>query len=125
MTREEIRQKQIDEATSTSITETLLSTPNYEFSPRATDLLECAFTKGAEWADSHPASPWHKVASVDLPKEQKGDATILPFLVKAKDGAVYMAYYAWYEEEDTPTFYDDCDCPLDVEYWMEVPEPPK
>ena len=71
------------------------------------------------------AIPWHKVASGDLPKEQKGDATILPFLVKAKDGDVYMAYYAWYEEEDTPTFYDDCDCPLDVEYWMEVPEPPK
>ena len=68
---------------------------------------------------------WHDVADGDLPKEQKGDATILPFLVKAKDGAVYMAYYAWYEEENTPTFYDDCDCPLDVEYWMEVPEPPK
>ena len=84
-----------------------------------------AFIDGAEWADSHPASPWHKVESGDLPKEQKGDATILPFLVKAKDGAVYMAYYAWYEEEDTPTFYDDCDCPLDVECWMEIPEPPK
>lgn len=69
MTREKIRQKQIDEAVSTSITETLLSTPNYEFSPRATDLLECAFTKGAEWADSHPASPWHKNIDGDLPKK--------------------------------------------------------
>ena len=69
MTREKIRQKQIDEAVSTSITETLLSTPNYEFSPRATDLLECAITNGAEWADSHPASPWHKNIDGDLPKK--------------------------------------------------------
>ena len=83
------------------------------------------FTAGAEGADEHPANPWHKVAGGDLPKEQKGDATILPFLVKAKDGAVYMAYYMWYEEEDAPGFYDDCGCQLVVEYWMEIPGLPK
>lgn len=60
------REKQINDAVKTSITETLMSTPNYEFSPRATDMLECAFTKGAEWADAHPKNPWHK-ASEELP----------------------------------------------------------
>ena len=129
MTREEIRQKQIDEAVSTSITETLLSTPNYEFSPRATDLLECAFTKGAEWADSHPASPWHSVADGDLPKELRDDEESMPFLVRTKGERQYLAYYAsWFDEEYRATrhdFFDDCDCLLDVEYWMEIPELPE
>lgn len=83
-----------------------------------------AFIDGAEWADKHPASPWHKVASGDLPKEQKGDAVDLPFLVRAK-GVTYLTYYAWYEDEDAPEFYDDCDCPIDVDYWMEIPKLPK
>ena len=129
MTREEIRQKQIDEATSTSITEKLMSAPYYEFSPRATGLLERAFRKGAEWADSHPASPWHKVASGDLPKELKGNAENIPFIVKTKGGNQHIAYYAsWFDEEYRATrhdFFDDCDCLLDVEYWMEIPELPK
>lgn len=71
------------------------------------------------------ASPWHSVADGDCPTEQKGDATTPPFLVRAKDGGVYLTYYAWYEDEDAPEFYDDCDCPIDVDYWMEIPKLPK
>lgn len=33
-----------------SVCETIYSS-GYGFTPQATDLLECAFTKGAEWAD--------------------------------------------------------------------------
>lgn len=129
MTREKIRQKQIEEAVSMSITETLMSAPNYEFSPRATDLLECAFWKGAEWADENPASPWHKVADGDLPKGLKNDDGYMPFIVKTKGGKQHLAYYAsWFDEEYRAIrhdFFDDCDCLLDVEYWMEIPELPK
>lgn len=82
-----------------------------------------AFIDGAEWADRHPASLWHSVSDGDLPTEQKGDAVDLPFLVRAK-GVTYLTYYAWYEDEDAPEFYDDCDCPIDVDYWMEIPKLP-
>jgi hypothetical protein len=46
MTREE----EIYEAMKESVTETI-NVSGYNFTNRATDLLECAFTKGAEWAD--------------------------------------------------------------------------
>ena len=105
-----------------------MSAPNYEFSPRATDLLECAFWKGAEWADENPASPWHSVADGDLPKGIKNNSEYMPFLVKTKGGERYFAYYAsWFDEEYraiSHDFFDDCDCPLDVEYWMEIPKLP-
>lgn len=118
------RDNEIANAASEAMTETLMSCPMYEFSLKATDLLECAYIKGAEWADSHPINTWHSVADGDLPTEQKGDAVDLPFLVRAK-GVTYLTYYAWYEDEDAPEFYDDCDCPIDVDYWMEIPELPK
>jgi hypothetical protein len=46
MTREE----EIQNACKTSITETITCS-GYGFTDRATDLLECAFEKGAKWAD--------------------------------------------------------------------------
>lgn len=46
MTREE----EINKAMKESVTETIYSSGG-GFTKRATDLLECAFTKGAEWAD--------------------------------------------------------------------------
>lgn len=49
MTREE----EIQQAMKESVCETIYSS-GYGFAPRATDLLECAFTKGAEWADRNP-----------------------------------------------------------------------
>jgi len=124
MTREKIRQKQIEEAVSTSITETLMSAPYYEFSPRATDLLECAFRKGAEWADEKPASPWHSVADGDLPEEANGDAIDPPFLVTVRDGYTFMAYYGRSEDDGEMDFFDDCGLALAVDYWMEIPKLP-
>ena len=48
------RDNEIANAASEAMTETLMSCPMYEFSSKATDLLECAYIKGAEWADKHP-----------------------------------------------------------------------
>ncbi len=73
------RDNEIANAASEAMTETLMSCPMYEFSPKATDLLECAYIKGAEWADEHPASPWHSVADGNLPEEANGDAIDPPF----------------------------------------------
>lgn len=86
--------------------------------------ISIAFEAGAEWADAHPANPWHNVADGDLPKECKGDAICPTFLVAARGGDLIMAYYAWKEDEDEPYFYDDCDMALDVEWWMEIPKLP-
>ena len=45
------RSEEIQQAMKESVYETIYSS-GYGFTPQATDLLECAFTKGAEWADS-------------------------------------------------------------------------
>ena len=122
------RDNEIANAASEAMTETLMSRPMYEFSPKATDLLECAYIKGAEWADSHPINTWHSVADGDLPKGIKNNSEYMPFIVKTKGGERYFAYYAsWFDEEYraiSHDFFDDCDCPLDVEYWMEIPKLP-
>ena len=67
---------------------------------------------------------WHSVADGDCPKWLKGDAEDMPFVVISKGGNQLFAYYD--EDEDgVCDFYDDCDCPLDVVYWMEIPQLPK
>lgn len=69
------------------------------------------------------ASPWHSVADGDWPTFLKGDAEDMPFVVISKGGYTFFAYY---DENDNGVcdFYDDCDCPLDVVYWMEIPRLP-
>lgn len=89
------------------------------------ELVRNAYEAGAEWADTHSASPWHSVADGDLPTELKGDCVDMPFIVVCKDGSRYSAYYTLEEDEENCYFYDDCNCELDVEYWMEIPPLPK
>lgn len=84
------------------------------------EVPDCDFIEGAIWADSHPQNPWHSVADGDWPKWLKGDAEDMPFVVMSKGGYQSFAYYD--EDEDgVCDFYDDCDCSLDVDYWMEIP----
>lgn len=46
-------EKEIEDAMNTSVTESIMSISPYgEFTLRATDLLECAWLKGAEWLKS-------------------------------------------------------------------------
>lgn len=47
------REKEIEQAMKESVAETIYAS-GYGMTPQATDLLECAFTKGAEWADANP-----------------------------------------------------------------------
>lgn len=44
------REKEIEQAMKDSVAETIYAS-GWNMTPQATDLLECAFTKGAEWAD--------------------------------------------------------------------------
>lgn len=44
------RQQEIENAMKESIAETIYAS-GWGMTPQATDLLECAFTKGAQWAD--------------------------------------------------------------------------
>lgn len=44
------REKEIEQAMKASVAETIYAS-GWGMTPQATDLLECAFTKGAEWAD--------------------------------------------------------------------------
>ena len=91
--------------------------------------IEIGFIKGAKWADSHPINTWHSVADGDFPKGIKNDSECMSFIVKTKGGSQHLAYYtSWLDEEYRAIrhdFFDECDCLLDVEYWMEIPELPK
>ena len=44
------REKEIEQAMKESVAETIYA-GGWGMTPQATDLLECAFTKGANWAD--------------------------------------------------------------------------
>jgi hypothetical protein len=72
MTREE----EIQNACKTSIKETITCS-GYGFTDRATDLLECAFEKGARWADEtmiNNACEWLKdMACIYAHWEYNGD----------------------------------------------------
>lgn len=47
------REKEIELAMKDSVAETIFAS-GWGITPQATDLLECAFIKGAEWADANP-----------------------------------------------------------------------
>jgi hypothetical protein len=47
------REKEIELAMKDSVAETIYAS-GWGITPQVTDLLECAFTKGAEWADRNP-----------------------------------------------------------------------
>ena len=117
------RDNEIANAASEAMTETLMSCPMYEFSPKATDLLECAYIKGAEWADEHPASPWHSVADGDFPLKAKNNnriefsVEVLVLLNKNRlaFGRYDYTYKSWYVglQRVYPT------------HWAEIPKLPE
>ncbi len=74
--------------------------------------------------DGATANPWHSVADGNWPKWLKGDAEDMPFVVILKGGYHVFAYYDE-DENGVCDFYDGCDCPLDVVYWMEIPQLPE
>ena len=76
------------------------------------------FMKGAEWADKHPASPWHSVADGNIPKVDTD-------CLFAYEGVIDKGYM----REDRSLSLDSEFAPLldidDVDYWMEIPKLPK
>ena len=72
-----------------------------------------AFVDGAEWADKHPASPWHSVADGDLPNKDGRYLTLhtngIPCI-----HAFNTQYRRW-----VINAYQSI-----VKYWMEIPELP-
>ena len=77
-----------------------------------------AFIDGAEWADKHPASPWHSVADGNIPKVDTD-------CLFAYEGVIDKGYM----REDRSLSLDSEFAPLldidDVDYWMEIPKLPK
>ncbi len=76
------------------------------------------FMEGAEWADAHPANPWHSIADGDLPKEEK--------LYLCGDNSDYIIG-EW--DAETRRFTDPFsrfdNQRIDwVKYWMEIPKLP-
>lgn len=90
--------------------------------------VKCKCRDMLQFYRENPVSPWHSVADGDLPKGLKNDDGYMPFIVKTKGGKQHLAYYAsWLDEEYRAIrhdFFDECDCLLDVEYWMEIPKLP-
>lgn len=115
------RDNEIANAASEAMAETLTSCPVYEFGPKATDLLECAYIKGAEWADEHPKSPWHSVADGDLPTKD-GE-----YLVLVLGVAEFFCYNVEsnYWSKSRAFFYKDWCAQKEITHWMEIPQLPK
>lgn len=69
------RKKEIEQAMKESVAETIYAS-GWGITPQATDLLECAFTKGAEWADAtmlDKVCKWLKENVRVFQKEDIGD----------------------------------------------------
>ena len=69
------REKEIEQAMKESVAETIYAS-GWGMTPQATDLLECAFTKGAEWADAtmlDKVCEWLKENVRVFQKEDIGD----------------------------------------------------
>lgn len=77
----------------------------------------CGFIDGAEWADEHPANPWHSVKDGDLPPFNK-------VCLFNCNGTTYIGFIRGDE-----SLYLENDLYLslsinDINYWMEVPKLP-
>lgn len=79
----------------------------------------CSFEAGAEWADSHPASPWHSVADGDFPKEDKDIC-----IAVTEYGSIFIVYFVRHANGGIFYNYNE-HTNIDIKYWMEIPQFPK
>ncbi len=81
-----------------------------------------------QFCKQYPVTRWHSIKDGDLPKTNKVNGEDTSFIVKTKCGNLYVAYFAkWFDEENRTfryDFFDNSDCLLDVDYWMEIPKLP-
>lgn len=85
----------------------------YEVFGEGVDGAWCGFVDGANWADEHPANPWHKNIDGDLPK---GSGR---YLVMAQNGYCHTCQYCTDDR-----YWDTVGYQSDIKYWMEIPELP-
>ena len=74
------------------------------------------FMEGAEWADAHPANPWHNIADGDFPP----DDTYCLFLI-------YGEHMEQGYVRDGDVHFDSTEKPWafkNLDYWMEIPQLP-
>ena len=98
-------------------------TKNYDCFDCDIDDIEIGFMEGAEWADEHPASPWHSVADGYFPPKSKNNNRIdfsVEVLVRLDKNRLALGRYdytykSWYIglQRVYPA------------HWMEIPKLPK
>nr|DAK50980.1 MAG TPA: Protein of unknown function (DUF551) [Caudoviricetes sp.] len=88
-------------------------TKNYDCFDGDIGDIEIGFMDGAEWADEHPANPWHNNIDGDLPKESGR------YLVMAQNGYCHTCKY-----KADSRYWDTVGYQSDIAHWMEIPELP-
>lgn len=79
----------------------------------------------------YPVTHWHSVKEGDLPNVDEynsGAVNDKLFVVKTTDGKKDIAnFLEWFDEECCTyryDFFDASDCPINVDYWIEIPKSP-
>ena len=111
------REKETSQAALRYCQHNIPSTPNMHLA------ISTAFEAGAEWADSHPASPWHKVADGDLPPKAKNNNRIvfsIDVLLRLDKKTVAFGCYDYTYKKWFIGLKD-----VHPTHWMEIPELPK
>ena len=92
-------------------------TKNYDCFDGDIDDIEIGFMDGAEWADKHPANPWHSVKAGELP--QAGKVCMFGYQGKLYKGFMYKDGALHFDDEFSPMLDIN-----ELDYWMEMPELP-
>lgn len=87
------------------------------------ELVRNTYEVGAEWADSHPQSPWHSVADGDFPKT-RNDTRYLLDGVTCKNAYIVTDGKEWWVDYYVPmdNSWASQSTPT---HWMEIPQLPK
>lgn len=113
MTREEQRNKAAKEHTEQWYKELGTSVEEY---PTDAQITIKEFTKGAEWADSHPN--WHKVNEELPPRDSECTNKFSKKVLVSNGKGIHISRYDY---EMGNWFVID----MEVTHWMYLPEPPK
>ena len=91
---------------------------HYHPCPGTQDNIHRAFVAGAQWADEHPANPWHNVND-RMPKDHE------KIFFRKKDGSKYCG---WFDEKMQSFLTIDPSVTKwtinGVTHWMKVPDMP-
>lgn len=93
--------------------------------------IKCKCRDMLQFYKVYPVTHWHAVKDGDLPNVEEyssGAVNDKLFVVKTTDGKKDIAnFLEWFDEECRTyryDFFDASDCPINVDYWMEIPKLP-